>query len=80
MSSNKREPGTHHVVPNPQGGWDIRRGGAERAAGHFDHKADAVDRGREISRNARTELKIHDREGRIRQSDSHGHDPRKIKG
>ncbi|MFY9736214.1 MAG: DUF2188 domain-containing protein [Rhodoplanes sp.] len=80
MSSNKREPGTHHVVPNPLGGWDICRGGAERAAGHFDHKADAVDRGRQISRNAGTELKIHDREGRIRRSDSHGHDPRKIKG
>ena len=30
--------------------------------------------------NAGTELKIHDREGRIRQSDSHGHDPHKIKG
>ena len=80
MSSSKREPGTHQVVPKPQGGWDIRRGGAARAAGHFDHKAEAVDRGREISRNAGTELKIHDREGRIRQSDSHGHDPRKIKG
>jgi hypothetical protein len=76
----KRGPNTHHVVPNPQGGWDIRRGGAERVAGHFDQKAIAVDRGREISRNAGTELKIHDREGRIRQSDSHGHDPRKIKG
>jgi hypothetical protein len=80
MSSNKREPGTHHVVPNPQGGWGIRRGGSQRAAGHFDHKTDAVDRGRQISRNAGTELKIHDRGGRIRQSDSHGHDPRKIKG
>ena len=22
--------GTHHVVPNPNGGWDVRRGGAER--------------------------------------------------
>ena len=31
--SNKREPGTHHVVPNPKGGWDVRRGGADRSAG-----------------------------------------------
>jgi hypothetical protein len=76
----KRAPDAHHVVPNPGGGWDVRRGRAERAAGHFDHKADAVDRGREISRNAGTELKIHTRDGRIGQSDSHGHDPRKIKG
>ena len=21
--------GTHHVVPNPNGGWDVRRGGAD---------------------------------------------------
>ena len=46
------EPGTHHVVPSNGGGWDIRRSGAERASGHFDTKRDAVDRGREISRNA----------------------------
>ncbi|GIK82849.1 MAG: hypothetical protein BroJett024_39540 [Alphaproteobacteria bacterium] len=72
--------GTHHVVPNPAGGWDVRRGGAERAAGHFDRKSDAIDRGREISRKAGTEFKIHNRDGRIAQSDSHGNDPRHIKG
>ncbi len=22
--------GTHHVVPNAGGGWDVRRGGADR--------------------------------------------------
>ena len=71
---------THHVVPNPGGGWDVRRGGAERASGHFDTKQEAVDRGREISRNASTEFKIHNRDGRVSQSDSHGNDPRNIKG
>ncbi|MCC0050129.1 MAG: DUF2188 domain-containing protein, partial [Rhodobiaceae bacterium] len=39
-----------------------------------------VQRAREISRNADTELKIHNRDGRIAQSDSHGNDPRNIKG
>jgi hypothetical protein len=72
--------GTHHVVPNPNGGWDVRRGGAERASGHFDTKRQAIDRGREISRNAGTEFKIHNQDGRIGQSDSHGNDPRNIKG
>jgi hypothetical protein len=80
MSDSKRGPGTHHVVPHHGGGWDVRRGGAERASGHFPTKAQAVDSGREISRNARTELKIHNLDGRIGQSDSHGHDPRNIKG
>jgi hypothetical protein len=75
-----RGPDTHHIVPSPRGGWDIRRGGASRSSGHFDTKREAVDRGRELSRNAQTELKIHNRDGRIAQSDSHGNDPRNIKG
>ena len=80
MSNSKRGPGTHHVVPHDGGGWDIRRGGAERVSGHFPTRAQAVDRARQISRNAGTELKIHNLDGRIGQSDSHGHDPRNIKG
>lgn len=66
---------THHVVHNPNGGWDIKKAKADRASGHFEHKADAVDAGREISRNQGTELKIHNLNGRISQSDSHGNDP-----
>jgi len=66
---------THHVVPNPDGGWDVKRGGAERASGHFDRKTDAIDRGREISRNQYSELIIHNSDGRISRTDSYGHDP-----
>lgn len=66
---------SHHIVPKPDGGWDIKRGGAVRASGHFNTKQEAVDRGREISRNQGTELRIHNRDGRIVRSDSHGHDP-----
>jgi len=79
MTAGKK-PGTHHVVPNSDGGWDVRRGGAARASGHFDKKREAVDRGREISRNAETELKIHNRDGKISGSDSHGNDPFPPKG
>lgn len=64
-----------HVTPAPQGGWNVKSGGASRAAVHTDHKADAVDRGREISRNQQAELVIHNKDGRISQSDSHEHDP-----
>lgn len=66
---------THHVVHNPNGGWDVKKGRADRASGHYEHKTDAVDAGREISRNQGTELKIHNLDGRISQSDSHGNDP-----
>ncbi|MGH9421185.1 MAG: DUF2188 domain-containing protein [Thermoanaerobaculia bacterium] len=76
----KRGPETHHVVPDPDGGWNVKRGGAERASGHFDTKEEAIDRGREISRNQHTELRIHNKDGQISQSDSHGHDPDPPKG
>lgn len=67
---------THHVVPNRSGGWDVKRGGSERASSHHDRKADAVAAGRDVSRSQQTELKIHNRDGRIGQSDSHGGDPK----
>lgn len=68
-------PDTHHVVPNPAGGWDVRRGGADRASSHHGTKADAVARAREAARNQGTELRIHNKDGRIAKSDSHGNDP-----
>lgn len=65
----------HHIVHNPGGGWDVKKGRADRASGHYKHKTEAIDAGREISRNQGTELKIHNLNGRISQSDSHGRDP-----
>lgn len=66
---------THHVVPSPSGGWNVKKGGVERASGHFDTKAEAVKAGREISRNQGSEFLIHGRNGVIQSSDSHGNDP-----
>lgn len=71
---------THHVVPSSQGGWNIKKGGAEKASGHFDRKQDAIEQAREISRNQESELVIHNRDGKISQSDSHGNDPNPPKG
>ena len=73
-------PKTHHVVPNPEGGWDVKRGGAERASSHHGTKEAAIDRGREISRNQQTEFRIHNKDGKIADSDSHGRDPHPPKG
>lgn len=69
-----------HVVPNPNGGWDIKQSGGKRSSGHFDNKKTAVDRARDISRNKQSELVIHNKDGKIGQKDSHGNDPRKSKG
>lgn len=77
----KKGPETHHVVPNSsRGGWDVKKGGGDRASSHHDTKKDAVDRARDISRNAGTELRIHNKDGKISQSDSHGNDPYPPKG
>ena len=66
---------SHHVVPNPDGGWDVKKGGANRASGHYETKAKAVADGRQISKNQRTEFFIHGKNGQIQQKDSHGNDP-----
>ena len=63
---------SHHVVHNPNGGWDVKRGGAQRSSGHYSTKQEAGNAGRQISRNQGTEFVIHGMNGRIQSSDSHG--------
>jgi len=67
-----------HVVPNPDGGWDVKAPNAERASAHLDTQAQGVDRAREIVHNSGGgEIVIHGRDGRVRDSDTvaPGHDP-----
>lgn len=66
---------THHIVHNPNGGWDVKKGGFKRASFHSENKTDAINTGRKISQNQKTEFVIHNKNGRISQSDSHGNDP-----
>ena len=65
----------HHVVPNSKGGWDVKRNGGERASVHTETKQDAINKARVISKNQRTELVVHNKDGKISNPDSHGHDP-----
>ena len=71
---------TTHVVPNANGGWDIKQGGGQRSSGHFDKKQDAVNRARAISKNKSSELFIHNKDGKIGKKDSHGNDNYPPKG
>ena len=75
-----KKPSQTHVVSNPQGGWDVRQASAKRASAHYEKKADAVSRAREISRNQGTELVVHNKDGKIGKKDSHGGDPPSILG
>lgn len=65
----------HHLVPDSDYGWVVRRANSKRISAHADTKTEAERLGREISRNQRTEFIIHGLDGRILRRDSHGHDP-----
>lgn len=71
---------TRHVIPNSEGGWDSKKGGAERASKHFDTKKAAEDYSRELSKREKSELVIHNKDGKIARKDSHGNDPHPPKG
>ena len=61
---------SHHVVPDPRGGWSVKRGGAVRASRHFQTKQEAETWGRRVSGQEGSELVIHKRDGTV-QSKSH---------
>jgi hypothetical protein len=65
MASN-----TQHVVPNPSGGWSVKRGGATRATKTFDNQKDAIIFARQVSLNQGSELYVHKRDGTILRKDS----------
>ncbi|MFA6808450.1 MAG: DUF2188 domain-containing protein [Eubacteriales bacterium] len=71
---------THHVVHNSDGGWDVKRGGGKKASHHEETKAEAEKIARNISRNQKTELVIHGKDGKIQRKDSHGNDDFPPKG
>jgi len=64
-----------HVVPYPDGGWATRREGADRVSSRHPTQGAAIDSARERAISQRVEVVIHDRKGRIRDSDSYGNDP-----
>lgn len=64
-----------HVVPHPDGGWATRKEGAGRVGSRYDTQREAIDRGRQQAIRDRSELVIHRKDGRIRDSDSYGNDP-----
>ena len=64
----------YHVLPSPAGGWAVRREGADRAAGHFDRKSDAMKHARQLVHDSKSTLVEHGRDGRIRGSAAHGAD------
>lgn len=68
-----------HILPHSQG-WAVKSAGASRATVVVSTQKQAIDIGRAISKNNKSELIIHRPDGRIRDKDSHGKDPYPPKG
>ncbi|MBQ20560.1 MAG: hypothetical protein CMD31_07375 [Flavobacteriales bacterium] len=75
MSKGKNQHVTKH-----QGGWQVKGAGNTKATKVTNTQKEAIDVAREIAKNQSSELLIHGKNGRIREKDSHGNDPRNIKG
>lgn len=63
-----------HVVPHKHG-WAVKAEGSKRIQSVYSTQIEAVKAGRTIARGYSTELLIHSRSGRVRETTSYGNDP-----
>ena len=56
---------THHVLPNPDGSWDIKKEGGKRSSGHFLTKWEAIKKAVEIGEKQGSNVVIHSQTGQI---------------
>jgi Uncharacterized protein conserved in bacteria (DUF2188) len=60
-----------HVTPSPKGGWNAKAAGGKRASSHHRTQAEAETAAkRYVASQGGGEVRIHDRRGRIRDSDT----------
>lgn len=71
---------TTHVVPSKKGGWDVKHGGQKKPVSHHRKKSTAEEKARQVSRQKKSELYIHGKDGKIQRKDSHGGDPHPPEG
>lgn len=63
-----------HVMPHPDGGWQVKVEGNERASARTTTQREGIDIARPMSQDRGVELVIHRPNGQIREKDSHGKD------
>lgn len=67
---------TNHVIPSKKkGGWAVKKSGSARTSRSFETKDEAVKYGRKLSKQEKTELFIHKKDGTIQNRNSYGKDP-----
>lgn len=75
MSQRKNQ----HVVRSGDQ-WAVRGEGNSRVTSKHETQAEAIEAGRRIAQNQKSELLIHGRNGQIRERNSYGSDPHPPKG
>ncbi|GAA0963056.1 hypothetical protein GCM10009554_81910 [Kribbella koreensis] len=77
------KPNKRIVQPRPDGQWEVRKPGADRASAVTSTQGQGIDRAREIlSGDGGGEMQVRGRNGQIRRQDTidPGNDPRSSKG
>jgi|688.fasta_scaffold51129_6 hypothetical protein len=66
---------TIHTTPHPNGGWQNKIGGNQKASNISPTKKEALSKGKEIAINKKLEHVIHNLNGVVSNSNSYGNDP-----
>ncbi|MFT3949044.1 MAG: DUF2188 domain-containing protein [Agriterribacter sp.] len=64
-----------HVTKHPDGGWQVKGAGNEKATVKTEIQKEAIEVAKEIAKNQKSEVVIHGTDGKIRDKDSYGNDP-----
>ncbi len=68
-----------HVLPHGDQ-WAVKVEGNQRASKVTDTQVEAIKLATNKAKNYETELVVHGKDGKIREKNSYGNDPRNIKG
>ncbi|MBR6579662.1 MAG: DUF2188 domain-containing protein [Clostridia bacterium] len=69
-----------HVTPHPNGGWQVKGAGNQRATVRTTTQAEARIIARDLAIKNKSEMVVHGTDGRIREKNSYGNDPCPPKG
>ena len=72
---NNNHGKNQHVTPHPNGGWQVKGAGNERATVRTTTQTEAIAVARNIAINQGAEVVIHRPNGQIREKNSYGNDP-----
>lgn len=72
--------GKDQFVVKHSEGWAVKGAGNEKATVVTSTQKEAIQKATEIAKNQKSEVTIQGRDGKFREKNSHGNDPRNIKG